>query len=62
MQSSNGTIHTLERKDLIKYLGVKIDETVSFKYHIAYVCSQMFRNFRIISKLPNTFSIKTNLL
>ena len=38
MQSSNGTIHTLERKDGIKY-------------HIAYVCSQMSRNLRIISKL-----------
>ena len=33
-QSSNGTSHTLERKDRIKYLGVMLDETVSFKYHI----------------------------
>ena len=51
MQSSSGTIHTLERKDRIKYLGVMLDETVSFKYHIAYVCSRMSRNLGIISKL-----------
>ena len=51
MQSSNGTIHTLERKDRIKYLGLMPDETVSFKYHIAYVCSRTSRNLGIISKL-----------
>ena len=49
MQSADGTIHTLERKDRIKYLGVMLDETVSFKYHIAYVCSRMSRNLGIIS-------------
>ena len=51
MQSSNGMNHTLERKDRIKYLGVMLDETVCFKYHIAYICSQMSRNLGIISKL-----------
>ena len=51
MQSSKRTNHTLERKDRIKYLGVMLDETVSFKYHIAYVCSRTSRNLRIISKL-----------
>ena len=51
MRSSNGKIHTLERKDRIKYLGVMLDETVSFKYHIAYVCSRTSRNLGIISKL-----------
>ena len=51
MQSSNGTNHTLERKDRIKYLGVMLDEIVSFKYHIAYVCSRMSRNLGILSKL-----------
>ena len=45
------TIHTLERKDCIKYLGMMLDETVSFKYHIAYVCSRTSRNLGIISKL-----------
>ena len=51
MQSSNDTNHTSERKDCIKYLGVMLDETVSFKYHIAYVCSRTSRNLGIISKL-----------
>jgi len=40
MQSSNGTNRSLERKDRIRYLGVILDETISFKYHIAYVCSR----------------------
>ena len=51
MQSADGTIHTLERKHRIKYFGVMLDETVSFKYHIAYVCSRMSRNLGIISEL-----------
>ena len=49
IQSANGTNHTLERTDSIKYLGVMLP--VSFKYHIAYVCSRMSRNLGIISKL-----------
>jgi len=52
MQSSNGKNHSLERKDRIKYLGVMLDEIVSFKYHIAYLCSRTSRrNLGIISKL-----------
>ena len=51
MQSSNGTNHSLERKDRIKYLCVMLDETVSWTYHIAYVCSRMSRNLGIISKI-----------
>ena len=31
----DGTIYCLERKDHIKYLGVLIDEKLSWKYHIA---------------------------
>ena len=63
MQSSNGTIHTLERKDSIKYLGVMLDETISFKCH--HLClftnvSKPQNNFKIkIHVLPNTFSSLT---
>ena len=63
MQSSNGTIHTLERKDRIKYLGVMLDETISFKCH--HLClftnvSKPQNNFKIkIHVLPNTFSSLT---
>ena len=61
IQSSNDT---LKRKDVIKYLGAMLDESVFFNYHIAYVCSRMPGNLGIISKsvkiLRNTFSIKKN--
>ena len=63
MQSSNGTIHTLERKDRIKYLGVMLDKTVSFRCH--HIClftnvSKPQNNFKIkIHILPNTFSSLT---
>ena len=52
MQSSNGTIHTLERKDRIKYLGEMLDETVSFKYHIAYVMKRLWSHFLLHMSVP----------
>jgi hypothetical protein len=39
--NKDGTICCLERKDHIKYLGVLIDEKLSWKYHIAYICSRL---------------------
>jgi hypothetical protein len=39
--NKDGTICCLERKDHIKYLGVLIDEKLSSKYHIAYICSRL---------------------
>jgi len=47
MQSSNDT---LKRKDPIKYLGVMLDESVSFNT-ISHVCLRMSRSLGIISKL-----------
>jgi len=58
MQSSNGTSHTLERRDRIKYLGVMLDEAVSFKYHIAYVSLMISRNNFKIKIYPTLFRLK----
>ena len=46
----DGSSHSLERKDHIKYLGVMIDSSLSWKYHISYVCAKLSRNIGIISK------------
>ena len=40
----DGSCYTLERKDHIKYLGVMIDSTLTWKYHISYVCAKLSRN------------------
>ena len=44
IENENSTFIVLERKDRIKYLGVLLDETVSFRHHISYVCSRISRN------------------
>ena len=51
ISNSDGSSHSLERKQCIKYLGVMIDESLTWKYHIAFVCSRISRNIGIISKL-----------
>ena len=51
------TMHTLERKDRIKYLVVILNETVSFKYYIAYACLRTSRNLGIISKLKHFLTL-----
>ena len=56
--NSDGSFHLLERKKCIKYLGVMIDESLTWKYHIAYICSRISRNTGIISKLRHYLSIQ----
>ena len=57
LQSVDGSCHLLRKKDHIKYLGVMIDESLSWKYHISYICSRVSRNIGIISKLRHYLSI-----
>ena len=66
VQSSNGTNHTLKRKDRIKYLGVMLDETVRlfqapYRIRLFTNDSKPRNNFQI-KRLPNTFPTKTNIL
>ena len=58
IRNSDGTKHPLVRKNHIKYLGVMIDDCVSWKYHITYICSEILRDIGIISKLRHYLSIK----
>ena len=51
IESADGTINVLQRKQKIKYLGVLLDETMSFHHHISYICSRITRNNGMISKL-----------
>ena len=56
--NSDGSSHLLEQKKCIKYLGVMIDESLTWKYHIAFICSRISRNIGIISKLRHYLSIQ----
>jgi len=38
--NSDGSSQALEGKQYIKYLGVVIDKSFTWKYHIAFVCSR----------------------
>ena len=44
ISNSDGSSHVLERKQCIKYLGVMIDESLTWKYRI---CSRISRNIEI---------------
>ena len=50
ISNSDGSSHVLERKQCIKYLGVMIDESLTWKHHIAFVCSRISRSIGIMSK------------
>ena len=58
LRSIDGTSYSLERKHHIKYLGVTIDDSMSWKYHISYICTQISRNTGIISRLRHYVSLK----
>ena len=65
IESSDGAKYALEKKSKIKYLGVLLDETVSFKNHISYVCTRISRNkmdFVETETLPHTSTNETIVL
>ena len=57
IESEDGSSYLLERKDRVKYLGVLLDDTVSFKHHISYVASRISRSNGIIAKLRHFLTL-----
>jgi hypothetical protein len=51
IKTKDGSCHSLDLKDHIKYLGVMIDASLSWKYQVSYICSRISRNIGILSKL-----------
>ena len=54
----DGSQYTLQKKHLIKYLEVLIDDTISWNYHISYKCSRISRNTGIFLKLSHFLPLK----
>ena len=54
----DGSYHSLERKDHIKYLGGMVNSALTWKYHISYVCAKLSRNTGVISKLRHYLPLK----
>ena len=58
LRNNDGTNYSLKRKDHIRYLGVMIDDSVSWKYHIAFISSKISRNIGIFAKLRHFVSLQ----
>jgi hypothetical protein len=58
IKNNDGTYKKLIRKDYIKYLGIMLDDTISWRYHTPYICSRISRGIGILSKLRHYLSIK----
>ena len=43
IESADGTINVLQRRQKMKYLGILLDETMSFNHHISYICTRIAR-------------------
>ena len=57
LSNSDGSSDIIEKTDHIKYLGVFLDEKLSWKHHIAYVCSRIARNTGVFAKLRHYMSL-----
>ena len=58
IKNNDGTSQSLERKHCIKHLRVMINEFLTWKYHISFVCSCISRNTGLIAKLRHCLSIQ----
>ena len=54
---------SLERKEYLRYLGVLLDEHLTWKYHIDYVASKVSKTVGIIARLRHfvPFQILTSI-
>ena len=57
IESADGTINVLQRKQKLKYVGVLLDETMSFNHYISYICTRIAQNNGIISKLRHYLTL-----
>ena len=55
--NNDGSTFYLEKRNYIQYLGVLIDDTISWKHHVSYVRSRVSRNIGILSKLRHFTSL-----
>jgi len=49
----------LERKSYVKYLGVLIDENLSWKHHILHIASKISTSIGIIARLRHFVLLNT---
>ena len=56
---NNNSYISLECKNFVKYLGVLIDENVSWKYHIAHIASKISKTIGIIASLRHFVPLNT---
>ena len=54
-----GTTH-IQRESSAKFLGIQIDETLSWKTHIIYKCNQIVKTISVLSRLKHT--LPSNIL
>ena len=59
---SNIKILNIEQKKCIKYLGIYMDEHLTWKSQITHVNSQISKNLGIFYKLRNYLNVKTIVL
>ena len=55
--NNDGSTFYLEKRNYIKYLGVLIDDTISWKHHLSHLCSRLSRNIGILSNLRHFTSL-----
>ena len=55
----NNSFISLECKNYVKYLGVLIDENLSWKYHIAHIASKISKTIGIIASLKHFVPLNT---
>jgi len=57
IESEDGASYFLESKDRVKYLGVLLDDTVSFKHHISYIALRISRSNRKTAKVRHFLTL-----
>ena len=57
LQNNENSYTSIEKKDHVKFLGVFIDENLSWKYHISFLSSRLSRSAGVFLKLRHYVSL-----
>ena len=58
LTNNDGSHVCIERRNYVKYLGVILDDSLSWKNHISFICTRISRNSGIFLKLRHYLPLK----
>lgn len=52
---------TLQSEEIVKLLGIHIDNQLNFNYHVSVICKRAANQIKVLARMCNVFSVKSKM-